>query len=152
NLVRMALALEQGGNSLVALLQVIAKSDKGKYADWQFYALAGLLDALDQRNSSLARLRDAGNDHVKQSVQRLAGLFQAARASLNDGRKEDQLLALRLLGRGLDHQREDLDLLAGLLSPQTDRDLQAAAVAALGRLSDAKVPEVLLRGWKGYGP
>jgi putative heme-binding domain-containing protein len=43
-------------------------------------------------------------------------------------------------------------LLAGLLVPQTDRDLQAAAVAALGKLADGQVPELLLRGWRGYGP
>ena len=40
----------------------------------------------------------------------------------------------------------------GLLVPQTDREVQSAAVAALGRLADPRVPELLLRGWKGYGP
>src|SRR5262249_2855997 len=39
-----------------------------------------------------------------------------------------------------------------LLVPQTPDDVQAAAVTALGKLRDPKVPEVLLAGWRGYGP
>jgi len=39
-----------------------------------------------------------------------------------------------------------------LLVPQTPDDLQAAAITALGRLREPKVPELLLRGWAGYGP
>jgi putative heme-binding domain-containing protein len=73
---------------------------------------------------------------------------------VTDGKaeKDEQLQAVRLLGRGLDNRKEDVDLLAGLLVPQTDRDLQAAAVVALGKLSDPRVPELLLRSWKRYSP
>ena len=60
--------------------------------------------------------------------------------------------AARLLGRGLDHQVEDATLLAGLLVPQTPDEVQSAAVAGLGRLRDERVPQLLLAGWKGYGP
>ena len=151
NLARMALALERG-KSLGALLEVVARPEQEKYAAWQSSVLAGLLDALDQRSSSLIRLRDRGDADLKATLTRLDGLFQAARARFKDGTKDEQLLGVRLLGRGFDHQREDLDLLAGLLSPQIDRDLQAAAIAALGRLPDPRVPEALMRGWKGYGP
>src|SRR5262249_55880415 len=43
-------------------------------------------------------------------------------------------------------------LMGAYLHPATPGDLQAAAVAALGRLRDPAVPEELLRHWKGYGP
>jgi putative heme-binding domain-containing protein len=84
----------------------------------------------------------------------LDGLFPTARAAVADNKwpREEQLLAVRLLGRGLDHQQEDVKILAGLLVPQAPADLQAAAVGTLGGLRDAKVPELLLRGWKGYSP
>jgi putative heme-binding domain-containing protein len=123
-------------------------------AAWQFSALAGLLDALDQRQATLATLREEGDRELRLTVYRLGAVFAAARTSLTESGapKDRQLLAVRLLGRGLDRQREDVDALAGLLVPQTDRDLQAAAVSALGRLSDPRVPELLVRGWKGYGP
>src|SRR5262249_14148102 len=82
------------------------------------------------------------------------GLFTAARKTLTDKKadKSDLLLAIRLLGRGLDRQAEDASTLAALLVPQTPDDVQAAAVTALGKLRDPKISEVLLRGWKGYGP
>jgi putative heme-binding domain-containing protein len=66
--------------------------------------------------------------------------------------QDDKLRAIRLLGRGLDHQQEDITLLAELLVPQTADELQTAAIAALGRLRSPRVPEVLLRGWKAFAP
>jgi putative heme-binding domain-containing protein len=58
---------------------------------------------------------------------------------------------MRLLGRGPESSG-DLDRLAGLLTPQTPTEIQSAAIAALGRMRDASVPDRLLRGWFGYGP
>jgi putative membrane-bound dehydrogenase-like protein len=138
----------------VTLLNAVATPQKGRFAPWQFTALTGLLDSLDQRNTSLAQLGKEGNEEMKAALQGLAPLFAAARAAVVDPKtpQDNRLQALRLLGRGLDQQQEDVALLAGLLVPQTPEDVQAAAVAALGRLRNDRVPEVLLRGWKGYGP
>jgi putative heme-binding domain-containing protein len=153
NLLRLANAF---GNTktLATLLTRVATPEKGHYAPWQFAALAGLLDTLDQRNTTLAQLQDRGDPGVKAALQRVPAVFAAARASMADGKapRDMQLQAVRLLGRGLDHQPQDLATLAGLLVPQTADDLQAAAVATLGRLHDPEVPQVLVRGWKGYGP
>src|SRR5437763_11203301 len=49
-------------------------------------------------------------------------------------------------------QTEDRDLLAGLLTPQSPDELQQAAVASLGKLQDARVTDLLLRGWKSHSP
>jgi putative heme-binding domain-containing protein len=138
----------------VTLLKAIAAPEKGKYAPWQFTALAGLLDTLDQRNSSLEKLQAEGDREVQTALKRVDGLFTAARASVSDRKapRAERVLAVRLLGRGLDRQREDGKLLAGLLVPQTAEELQGAAVASLGRLRHAGVFDMLLRGWKGYGP
>jgi putative membrane-bound dehydrogenase-like protein len=153
NLLRMANALEHSA-ALTTLLTAVATPQQGKYAAWQFTALAGLLDALDQRNTPLTKLGDEGSAEQKAALKQLAGIFTAARTTLADARsaKEDQLLAVRLLGRGLDQRQEDVTTLANLLVPQTADDLQAAVIAALGRLREPRVPELLLRGWKGYAP
>jgi len=153
NLLRLASAMNDD-KSLVALLTAVGTPTKDQYEPWQSSALAGLLDALEQRNVSLAKLHQDGNPDLKAAVQKLDGLFQAARATLAkpQAAQDHQLTALRLLGRGLDRQKEDLDQLAGLLTPQTAGETQAAAIAALGRLRSPQVPEALLRGWKGYGP
>jgi putative membrane-bound dehydrogenase-like protein len=153
NLLRMASALNDT-KAFVALLTALTTQEKGQYATWQFSALAGLLDALDQRNRPLEKLHADSKDDVKTALRKLDGLFAAARKSLADKKadKSDQLIAIRLLGRGLDRQGEDVAALAALLVPQTPDDVQAAAVTALGKLRDPKVPEVLLAGWRGYGP
>src|SRR5262249_33061562 len=148
-------ATAQGNTkALSAALSAVATPKDDKYAPWQFAALAGLLDALDQRNTPLAKLADEGDEGLKAAVKRLPSLFDAARAAMSgkDTPRSEQLLAVRLLGRGPDHQKEDLAALTDLLTPQTPDDLQAAAVATLGRLRDPNVPEVLLKGWRGYGP
>jgi putative heme-binding domain-containing protein len=64
----------------------------------------------------------------------------------------DRLAAVRVLGRERAKRDADRELLGKLLVPQNAAALQAAAVAALGRIPDPKVAEVLAAGWKGYTP
>jgi putative membrane-bound dehydrogenase-like protein len=153
NLLRMANALNHT-KAMITLLKAVGTPEKDGYATWQFTALAGLLDSLDQRNTSLIKLREAGNEEMQTALKQLTGLFDSARATMADPKaaKEQQLQAIRILGRGLDRQAADVAKLAELLVPQTPADLQAAAIAALGRQRDARVAEVLLSGWKAYGP
>jgi putative membrane-bound dehydrogenase-like protein len=140
--------------ALVTLLDAVSTPEHGRYASWQFTALAGLLDTLDQQNRSLARLRTDADPELQAAVKRLTGVFAAARAALppRPDNHAEALRAVRLLGRGLDHQADDRNRLASLLMPQVNDDLQSAAVTALGRLRDPQVPALLLRGWKGYSP
>jgi putative membrane-bound dehydrogenase-like protein len=139
--------------ALTMLLRSVGARQSGKYEPWQFAALAGTLDALDSRNRSLAQLRKEGDDDLKSAIDQVAGLFTAARkiSSSKSVSLPDQILAVRLLGRGPDHQEEDLKTLSALLTPQAPTELQTAAVATLGRLGTGSVP-ALLQGWKGYGP
>jgi putative membrane-bound dehydrogenase-like protein len=152
NLLRLAGDLGQRG-ATVKLLAAVGTPEKGKYAAWQFAALASLLDGLDLRGSSLARLRD-GNAELKEAVGRLDGLFAAARAAAADPKvlPPERAQAVRLLGRGLDKQEADRAALAALLVPQAPDEVQEAAVAGLGRLRQAPVPALLLQGWAGCGP
>jgi putative membrane-bound dehydrogenase-like protein len=153
NLLRLARGLGSP-KTLVNLLDKVATPEKGHYSAWQFTALAGLLDTLEQQNSSLQKMRDGSDESVRETVNKLAGLFQAARTAVPDlhAPKAERSQAVRLLGRGLDHQQEDLALLAKLLVPQEEEALQAAAIDTLGHQRGPAVPQVLLRGWKGYGP
>jgi hypothetical protein len=113
-----------------------------------------LLDALDQRNASLAKMEREAEPEVKAAVRQVAKLFAAARATAMDTQapQAERLQAVRVLGRGPDHRPEDLALLVRLLVPQTPEELQAGVITSLGHLREGIVPELLLRGWKGYGP
>jgi putative membrane-bound dehydrogenase-like protein len=137
NLLRMAVAVD-AKPAMERLLAVIARPAEGRYAPWQFRALAGLLDALDRPID----------------LKPLHGLFDAARATLagKQATPADRILAIRILGREPDRLKEDLTVLAGLLTPHTSEELQAATVASLGNLRGPQVPAALLRGWKGYSP
>jgi putative membrane-bound dehydrogenase-like protein len=152
-LLRMANALGDT-KALTTLLATVGTPQDGKYAPWQYVALAGLLDALDERNTPLTKLGTEGGEEVKAALKKVAGLFEAARLTVASDKaaNADKLLAVRLLGRGLDRRVQDRDALATLLSPQVPDDLQAAAVAALGRLRAPQVPGLLMRGWKAYAP
>jgi len=138
---------------LVRLLGLLAAPHDGAFARWQIAALAGLLDMLDGRNSSLATFRGKADDATKAAIDRLQPLFTQARATLRNeqGEPADRLAALGLVGRGLDLQQSDLDLIAGLLTARTSPEIQSAAVAALARIDDPRVPTLLLARWKGYG-
>ncbi|HTU92230.1 MAG TPA: PVC-type heme-binding CxxCH protein, partial [Gemmataceae bacterium] len=153
SLLRLANALGDS-KALATLLQTIGTPEKDRYSPWQFTTLAGLLDALDERNTPLSQLHNGSGAELHAALQQVSGLFAAARTVLADGRLEqdDKLRAIRLLGRGLDHQQEDMTRLAELLVPQTAEELQAAAISALGRLRSPRVPELLLRGWKALVP
>jgi len=152
-LLRLANALGEV-KALATLLKTLGTPEEDHYAPWQFTTLAGLLDALDERNTPLTQLQKEGDEELQAALKQTSGLFAAARAILADehAAQDDKLRAIRLLGRGLDHQQEDMAALAELLVPQMPEDLQMAAVAALGRLRSPRVPELLLRGWKTFAP
>jgi putative membrane-bound dehydrogenase-like protein len=153
NLLRLANALGDT-KALAALLKTVGTPEKNRYAPWQFTTLAGLLDALDERNTPLSQMRKGSGEELQAALEKVSGLFAAARSVMADEQaaQADKLRAIRLLGRGLNHQQEDMTALAELLVPQTAEELQAAAVAELGRLRSPRVPELLLRGWKGFVP
>jgi putative heme-binding domain-containing protein len=116
----------------------------GRYAPWQFAALAGLVEARDR----------AKTPAVLDLDKPFAGLWDASRRLLKDDAavEADRLAAVRLLGHTAAHNPDDRDLLVSLLRPQVAIDLQQAAVTALGRTSDPKVPDLLFRDWKAHSP
>jgi putative membrane-bound dehydrogenase-like protein len=140
--------------ALTTILQAVASPKDGRYADWQIAALAGLLDTLDQRKTPLGSLRENADAELQAVFKKLPALFAHARAVVQDRHATltERALAVRLVGRGLGHQDEDLKLLADLLTPQTPGELQAAAVTTLGRIPNRRVPPMLLEEWKGFGP
>jgi putative membrane-bound dehydrogenase-like protein len=139
--------------SLARLLAAVAEPRDNKFDDWQLTALGGLLDSLDRRNSSLAKFSKSADADLKSGLAKLAPVFAYARAIVtgDDAPLSTRIASLGLLARGLEGQQADVDLLAGLLSPRSSGELQSAAVAALAKLDDPRVPALLLAGWKSYG-
>jgi putative membrane-bound dehydrogenase-like protein len=123
------------------------------YPAEQFTALAQFTDTLARSNLSLSSLRSKASDSLRQAIAATGALFAEARTVVasRDAPLDRRTAATALLGRGLDRQQEDTQLLIELLAPQTPVDLQLAAVTALGRLTSPTIPERLLAGWNSYG-
>ncbi|MBX3414342.1 MAG: c-type cytochrome [Pirellulales bacterium] len=141
-------------DAVVAMLPAITARRDDRYANWQMAALAELLDLLDRQDRTLADFREQAPAELQGQIDRLAGLFVHARevALAADDATADRLAALRLLGRNAPFAAEDVDALRQLLAPRQPQALREAAVEAIGRLRDARVPELLLADWKGCGP
>lgn len=153
SLLRLASALGNR-NAAARMLEAVARAEKDRYAAWQFAALAGFLDQMDQKRSGLMNLAKEDEAIYGNALPRLKPVFDAARQAAVDAERgeAERRAAIRLLGRGPDRQTEDRELLASLLAPQTPPALQATAAATLGRLIGDDVPGLLLRGWKAYSP
>jgi putative heme-binding domain-containing protein len=83
-----------------------------------------------------------------------AKLWDSARQQVRDDSASagDRVPAVQLLGHAAARSPADRDLILGLLRPQVPGDVQQAAVAALGKTSDSKVPELLVGDWKKHTP
>jgi putative membrane-bound dehydrogenase-like protein len=134
--------------ALPRLLREATTPREGRFAPWQLAALAGFLDAMDRRGQAL----DVSKNEAMR--ERLGRLFAQARTTAGDAKADerDRLLAVALLGREPSQRGDDLKRLGELLTPRNAAVLQSAAAAALGRISDERVPELLTEGWNGHSP
>ncbi|MGD9720359.1 MAG: PVC-type heme-binding CxxCH protein [Pirellulales bacterium] len=143
-LVGLASALDDDRTLGLALAR-IGKSHVDTYDAWQLTAVAGLLDALARREAGWEKYDTSGE---------LARMFDFARTTVRDDKagESDRLRAVRLLGRSESTRGDDIKSLVALLVPQSSGALQTAAVEALARIDDPRVPQALVAGWKSHGP
>jgi putative heme-binding domain-containing protein len=142
-------------HDLIALIEAVARPERegGGFAAWQFSALSGLLDTAARRGKSL-KVWLSGNTRWAASVSRLDALWPASRSVAADEKADEpaRLAAVSILGRDPRQRDAERSLLAGLLTPKTPVGVQVAAIQAVARGQDPKLPEPLLAGWKGYSP
>jgi putative membrane-bound dehydrogenase-like protein len=151
NLLRVAAATGNDPAIGHAIEEIVTRDDADLAQ--QFVALAELLDALEQGGSSLAALRDR-SPALAESVAKLSDLFDAAReATIDDAAAPElRIAAAALLGRGVEDQAGDADLLAGVLTPQTPEPVQVVAIGSLSRIPGEAGAAALIDAWKGMTP
>jgi putative membrane-bound dehydrogenase-like protein len=140
--------------ALAAMLKSLTSRPSTGYAAWQFASAAQLLDGLDRQKLSLNELASRTGAGMQTAIGQVEQLFAAARTLAADEKAAvaDRLAAMHILGRGANRHEEDIDMLAGLLSPQSPVEVQLGAVETMGHLRDARIPSLLLRGWAEQGP
>lgn len=152
-LLNLSLALHR--RELVA--QLLAQSfapRNGRYDAAQLQALGQFLDTLARKNTSTSDLMRAADDALTQQLRRAPEVFAAARRLAPDTAQPPaaRAAAASLLNRETANRDRDITTLAALLTPQTPEEIQRAAVKALGRGDDTRVPGLLLADWPADSP
>jgi putative membrane-bound dehydrogenase-like protein len=116
----------------------------------QFTALGDLLAVLRRTGGSLAKLRSEADDTLRPALDGTLPLFTAARKLAADRNTpvESRTAALSILGQGVDQQDDDAALLTRLLHSGESTAVKVAAATALGQMSQATVPFLLLSVWE----
>jgi putative membrane-bound dehydrogenase-like protein len=135
-------------SALPGVLRQVTTPHQGRFAPWQMAALAGVLDALERRGQAPDGLLSGD---VRAQVRCMLDQARTAAAD-EDAAEPGRLAAVQVLGRVPGQRDADLEVLGKLLVPQNPAALQAAALAALGRIPDERVAAALTAGWKGYTP
>jgi putative heme-binding domain-containing protein len=145
SLLNLAVA-QRSQRPLEAIKQSIAipAGKDGHYAPWQFAALTGLLEARDKQ------IHQPALDLEKPFV----WVWPAARRAVADTQTDqaERTAAAGLLGYSARKDVKDRDLLLGLLRPQVSVAIQVAAVTALAKSTDPKLPALLVNDWKHHSP
>lgn len=134
--------------TLTPWLKDVITPREGRYAAWQLVGLASFLEALEHHGRTLEQVAD---ETLHMQIDRM---LDQARATAADAKatETDRLLSLCLLGRDAKKRKDDVKQLAELVTPQNSAALQSAAVAALGRIAEENVPELLTAGWNAHSP
>jgi len=109
---------------------------------------------LERHGQGLKEFRNSAPAVLKEAMGRLDGLFDYARQTAENATasEADQLLAIRLLGRGPGSPPEDAERLGRMLQPRFSAPLQQSALDRLKRINDPQAGKALLAGWKNYAP
>ncbi len=144
----LAFAAAVGAQQAIADGFTAAATPKGgRFAPWQFAALAGALDEARHRGQSLDGL--IGPD----AVAKLKAVGEAARADAVNDELDDvqRTAAIDLLGLS-DERQQDFEVLGALVEPQQSDVIQNAAIDAMARSGDERTGTTLLAHWASFSP
>jgi putative membrane-bound dehydrogenase-like protein len=141
------LAGMENGPPLAANLAALLEHGGEKLRPSHLVAVIGALDSLERQGKG----RDKLPADVRKAV--APAIAFARKLVEKEGTAEaDTLAAIPLLGRDPAARADDVNRLAGLLTPARPTAVQAAAVAALARTRDESVPSALVAAWAGASP
>ena len=140
--------------ALDEMLPLIAPPEGRPVEPWQLTALGSLLDSLRRAGRNVNSLSSSSSAEARAAVARIKqALADAVAVAQNESVDEaTRAAAIALLGRNHGQSNADLDLLRKLLAPETPGRLQTAALEALARTRNPKVPELLLADWNHDSP
>ncbi len=132
-------------------LVLVTTAAEGRLARWQLESLAAVWDVFQRQADNPSTLLD---DLPEPLRQQLAAAAEHARSLALDAEAEEalRLTAVRLLGLAGQQPEVLQETLATLLAPQTVLAVQLATVEAAANLPGTLPAQVLVSGWRTYGP
>ena len=121
----LALSVALGNReAILDALDRLVQPEKERDRSWQFGTVAGVMDALEKRETNLAKLAASDGNRGKDMLRRVEELTSHARSTATDGQAtvQDRIAGLRLMGREGRHRPDDLRLLGNLLVPRPHDD------------------------------
>jgi putative heme-binding domain-containing protein len=153
-ILKMAKAIGEPLDASALIVRQLSSQEKLP-AGQMFVSIGDMLDAMEKNDLRLQKLLEgAGEKDIEKTRERLKSIHAEA-VKIVENRKatmSEKLIAIRLLGRGLDNDNTDHKILLAFLTPQTPDDVQAAIITQLSRNTDPRVPILLLSPWKSYTP
>ena len=125
--------------TMAGVIETIVTVDDGNAA-WRAAALGTVVDALRRRKM---KLDEVIHEPVRQQ---LVKFLDKARRTARDDKAQtaNRLAAITLLGRRLDGQAADVELLSELLVPQSPVEIQTAAVQSIASTGDTEAASALV--------
>lgn len=152
-LLAQATAFNQEG-ALVSLLNRATEPNvEGGFERWQYVAIDQFLLSLERRFTSLDKWLGGLSPAGKPVAARLQRFFAVARqvAADDNAGLDDRVAAIRLLGQAQDGA-ENIEFLAGLMSPSTNPILQTTSLSAMARARLPQVGDRLIANYRSLSP
>ena len=119
------------------------------------HALNALCDALASKKTPLSSYLSGEKIKLGGGVtDAFERMFAAARAAVDNPKRSlvERLAAVRVMGRGMTEQADDVRRLERMLKPETPDELQQAILNQLIKIGDEKTPARLIVAWKSFTP
>ena len=129
------------------VMEVVGASPPRQAGKEHFACLAMALDGLESRQWSIQRISADSRRRIARSIQwaRQCATDQASNAGT-------RAAAVGLLGREVQTQASDFELMTQLLSARSPAMVQQQVVSRLAQIGKPELANVLLQGWQSHSP
>ncbi|MDB5390387.1 MAG: Neutral/alkaline non-lysosomal ceramidase, partial [Planctomycetaceae bacterium] len=133
---------------LPQVIEFITRQRVGGWQPWQFEGTAEILAVLRRQGLSVGKVGNATTQNaIRELLAKTLQLLQDEQTPL-----PVRISILQVLGQGAEQQTTELQVLGGLLRPQTDPELQSRIIETLGRIDAIGIPEILVSNWISLSP
>ncbi|MGZ5519032.1 MAG: hypothetical protein ACXWJX_15145, partial [Limisphaerales bacterium] len=143
----------QDAAAVEAAVKPITSAKNGKFEEWQLAGTAGFLDAVEARRT-LSKQYKNSESNIRMILEKIDSVIGYARGTemKQKATLSERGLCVRLLGRGLNHQLDDLNLLLRFFHRDSPRALQEPALLALGHIRLPELGALIVSNWLNYVP